>query len=512
MSGAIATRKSVQAIVEETTAGTPLDPSAGTQILPLQEGFEMTPATENIDNVELSSSVDSKAPIIGLETPTSTIGHYFRHSGVEATAPSYDLLIKAALGDKVAAPTEKVTTTGSTSGDLNARGIIKLASGGSDYERGDAILLKDSSNGYSIRNVYSVSGNDLTLLFNLGNAAPGSGIGCGRNILYKTADTLPSITHWIYRGNGGAKEAMAGSRVASMAIEASVGEALNMQFELAGTGHYFDGIRVDSDDRYLDFNLGAAEISASVNAKLYQSPHELADALELALTNTGATGTFTVDYKDYGNASGKYFISHSTGVFNLLWNTGTNTANTIGDVLGFSTAADDTGATGYFSDNAQDWAAAFSSTADSNVNPLIVKNNEVLLGTFERTVCTEAQEMTITVENTLQDVRDICSESGVGEKLLAGRVSTVEILMTLKKHDAKYYEQFRLGDTVQFAYNGGVKVGGNWVAGRCVNVALFEAKISEWAVTDTDDVVTISMTLTGTANSSGLGIVYVNLL
>jgi len=512
MADALPPRKSVQAIVEEATAGTPLDPTAGTQVLPLQEGFEMTPSTENTDNVELSGSVDTKAPIVGLENTTSSIGHYFRHSGTEATAPNYGVLIDAALGDTVTAPAQQNTTSSCTSGDINNRAVIKLAAGGTNYERGDALLIKDSTNGYSIRNVLSVSSNDLTLLFNLDRAAPASGVGCGRNILYKTSDTLPSLTHWIYRANGGAKEAMTGARVTSMTVEASVGEPLNMQFELAGTGHYFDPIRIDSNDRYLDFNLGAAALAASVNADLYKSPHELADALETAMSATGATGTFIVDYKDYGAASGKFYIAHSGNTLNLLWQTGTNTANTIGDAIGFLTAANDTGATGYFSDNVQDWSAPFTATQDTNVSPLIVKNSEVLLGTFERTVCTEAQEVTISIENELQDVRDICSDNGIGQKVLSARTSTADILLTLSKHDAKYYEQFRLGDTVQFAFSGGVKVGGNWVAGKCVNVAFIEAKISEWAVTDTDGIVTISMTLTATANSTGLGIVYVNLL
>lgn len=508
---ASSTRKSVQAIVEETIAGTPVDPTSGTQIIALQEGFDMAPSFETVDNVELSASVDVKAPILGLENPTSSVGHYFRHSGTEATAPNYDVLLKASLGDKVAAPTERLTTTGSTSGDINTRAVVALGSGGSDYERGDAILLKDSANGFSIRNVHSVSGNELTLLFNL-PAAPGSGVGCGRNILYKTSDTLPAVSHWIYRANGAAKECVTGARVASATIQATVGEALNMEFSLEGTGYYFDPIRIESADRYIDFSLGAGQLTATINAKLYKSPHELASAIEAALVATGATGSFEVDYKDYGAASGKFYIAHQGAPFSLLWNTGTNTANTIADKIGFSSAADDTGASGYFSDTEQSWAAPYSQVADANTNPLIVKNNEVLFGTFERTICTEVQEMTITVTNTLQDVTDICSESGVGEKLLNEREVTVDLLMTLMKHDAKSFEQFRLGDTVQFAYNGGVKVGGNWSAGRCVNFALFEAKISSWQVTDTDGIVTITATLTGSANSSGLGIAYMNLL
>jgi hypothetical protein len=508
---AISTRKSVQAIVKETTAGTPVDPTSGTQVISLQEGFDVSPAFETIDNIELSPSVDSKAPIIGIENPTSSIGHYFRHSGVEATRPNYDVLLEAALGIVTAAPTEVATTTASTSGDINTRAVIKLASGGSNFERGSAILLKDSTNGYIVRNVYDTSGNDLTMLFNLGQDAPASGVNTGRHILYKTSDEPPALTHHIYRGNGGAYEVITGARVATATINAEAGQPLNMEFSLNGTGYYFNPIRVEDADRYLDFDLGDAEFNASVNAKLYKSPHELASALEDAMENTGATGTFTVQYHDQGASSGKYSLQHSGSTFNLLWNTGTNTANTIGDAIGFSVAADDTGATTYTSDNELSWVSPYSQTADSDANPLVVKNNLVQMGTFNRTACANAQSFTLNINNELTDVTDICAESGISEKLLTGRVTDVQIVMNLQKHDSKSFEQFRLGDTVQFSYVGGTKVGGNWVAGKVVNVCIVEARISEWQITG-DEFVTISATLQLVGNASGEQNLFVNML
>lgn len=512
MAVAKSTRKSVQAIVKEITSGTPVDPSSGADFVTLQEGFELTPTFEQIDNIELSPTVDTKAPILGLETPTSSIGHYFRHSGVEAVAPNYDVLLEAALGETDAAHTERLTDTGSTSGDVNARAVIALASGGSDFERGRAILLKDTTNGYKIRNVYSVSGNDLTLLFNLGQAAPASGVGTGRSIFYKTNDEPPSLTHHVYRANGGAYEVMTGAKVSSMALTATAGQPLNMEFTLDGTGYYFDPIRIDSDETYLDLDLGAAEISVSVGAKLYKSPIELASALKQSLTDSGASGTFSVEYNSEGANAGKYTIAHSGSTLNLLWDTGTNALDTIGNKLGFTTTSDDTGATSYTSDTAQSWEAPYSQTADSDTNPLIVKNNEIMIGTFDRTSCVAVQEFTLTKESEYQDVPSICAESGNSEKLLNTRTTSVSFTMTLKEHDAKSFEQFRLGDVVQFSYTGGTKVGGNWVAGKCVNVAIIEARISEWAVTDADGVVAIAATLTLVGSAAGNQNLFLNLL
>lgn len=512
MTTAYPTRKSLQGVVIETTEGTPKEVSSGTEILSLQDGFTVGYGTENQENLELSPSVDKKASIIGLEVPTTSIAHYFRHSGVEGTAPNYATLLRASLGSTVAAPTERQTTSGSTSGDVNARAVIKLASGGSDYERGDAILRKDSANGYSIENVYSVSGNDLTLLFNLRGDAPASGISCGKNILYKTSDEPPSLTHWINRANGASKEAFAGMKIATMEMSAVVGQPINCTYSLEGTGQYFDPIAIESADRYLDFNLGAGALAASVNAKLYKSPHELSESLREAMENTGATGTFIVDYKDYGAASGKFFIAHSGGTLNLLHNTGTNTANAIGDKIGYSLASDDTGASGYFSDSVQDWAAQFSQTLDNNSNPLILKNAEIMIGTFERTICTEVQELTMTIENTLQKIPDACAESGVGAILLQQRNVSIATTMTMRKHDAKYFEQFRNGDIVQFQFNAGIKVGGNWVPGRCINACIIEAKIVEFQPVDIDGAAGFALTLEASANSTGLGVTYLNLL
>ncbi len=500
-----ANRKTVMSLVRESTAGTPVSPTGGVQFVALQEGFSMSPNVETVDNAELTPTIDTKAPIVLRENPTSSIGHYFRHSGVEATAPNYDILLEAALGTKTAAIAE-TSVSGAVSGNVDTQATITLNASGNLFDRGYAVLAK-ASGGYFVRNVQSVSGQVLTMAHNM-PSAPAQNTLLGRPIHYEPNDELPSLSQWLYRANGAAVELMAGSRVSSMEITAEAGQPLNMAFELGGTAYYFDPIEL-SAIKYLDFDIGGSELNASIAAGMYKSPHELAEAIETAMDLVSAD-EITVTYNDTGASKGKFTIKTGGSELNLLFATGTNNANSIDTIIGFS--ADETGALTYTSGTEQSWAADYSRTDDSNVNPLIVKYNEVLFGTFDRTVCSQVQSFTATLTNELQDVPDICAETGIGEKRSISRSTEVAIVMSLAKHDADVYEKFRTGDVVKFAFNGGVRVGGNWVAGRVVNFFMPEAKVTSFEVSDADDVVIINATLSSEANSSGLGSVYVNLL
>lgn len=502
------TRKTVMAVKVETTSGTPISPTAGTDFIAVQDGFELTPSITTIDNEELSPSVGSKAPILGIEEPSASISHYIRHSGVEATAPNFDPLIEAAIGAKVAATAERVTDAGSTAGTSSAAATVVLTAGGSDFERGKAVLIKDPLRAHSIRNVHSVSTNTLTLGFNLA-AAPAAGVSTGRAILYKPADALDSLSLWNYRGNGGAIELLAGGRVSEMSIEANTGELLNGSFTIDGTAYYFNPVEITASDTKLDFNeTGPTLRAATIPAGFYKDPHEMAETIQNAM-NDVATDAITVTYS---NTTGKYTITSAGTLLELLWNTGANTANTIGDKIGFSTAADDTGALTYTSDNAITLAAGYTPTSDSNVNPLVVKNSEFMIGSFSDYGCSGAQSLTMTLSNTLNNVLDLCEETGIAEKILTQREVSVEVVLTLSSYDAEKFKRFRRGDDVRMAFTGGVKTGGNWTAGRCVNVYMPQAKISEFQLSDSDGIITIEMTLNPYVAADGLGEVYMNFI
>lgn len=94
----------------------------------------------------------------------------------------------------------------------------------------------------------------------------------------------------------------------------------------------------------INFNEGGAELTATITAGTYNG-QTLAAEIKTQLEAAGAL-TYTVTYDE---ATAKFTIA-ATGNFALLWNTGTNKAIDASGLLGFSDAADDTGADTYTSD------------------------------------------------------------------------------------------------------------------------------------------------------------------
>jgi len=95
----------------------------------------------------------------------------------------------------------------------------------------------------------------------------------------------------------------------------------------------------------IDFNEGGAEINSTLDSGVYTA-NDLATEIDTQLTADGA-GTYTVTYNA---VTMKFTIVKSAGTFQLLWSTGANAANNVGDLLGFAVSADDTGALTYTSD------------------------------------------------------------------------------------------------------------------------------------------------------------------
>jgi hypothetical protein len=500
------TKASVLAILEETTEGVPVAPAAATDYLALQDGFDVESAFDTLENAELTGSLGKAKPIQGLENPTASIDHYIRHSGVEGQEPNFGLLIEGAFGGKSVNATEYNTVAASTAGNATTAAIIKVDTGeGLFFERGEALLIKDGVNGYSVRNVKSIASNDLTLNFNLAGA-PALGVNLGKAVLYKPGNDFPTVSGWLYRGNGGAIELVAGLRVTEISIEANAGELVNGSFSLEGTGYYFNPIEITSSNDHIDFDDGGGEENVTVPQKVYKDPHELAEAIQSAM-DAATADTITVVYSDI---TGKYTISSSGGTLELLWNSGANTANTIGSTIGFLVAADDTGAVTYTGDNPIDLESPFVPTFDAS-DPIVAKNNEVFLGDFDNNICFCAATISIALTNTKQDILCVCAESGKSGTVIIEREATIEITALLEQYDADKFKRFRTNQNTEFMYNFGVKSGGNWVAGKTCNVYAPTAVISAFKLEDQDGLVGLSMTLT-TYVANGLGEIYVNFL
>lgn len=270
----IQTRSSVLSIMEEVTEGTPVIPASATDFVALQDDFTMEPSFEVLENAELKSSIGKAKPILGAESPSASMSHYIRASGVVGQAPNYGLLLKAALGAVAIASTEYDTVSGST---VSA---IKVNTGeGVQFQRGQALLIKDATNNYRIRCIDSVSTDDLNIGFQV-PVAPASGVNLGRSVLYYPANSNhPTLTLWHYLGSGGAVQMVSGARVTSASIDSAAGDLINASFDLEGLAYYWDPINILSSDRFIDFTDDDGTFAASVTAKMYKDPYELALSL-----------------------------------------------------------------------------------------------------------------------------------------------------------------------------------------------------------------------------------------
>jgi hypothetical protein len=498
-------RSSVLAVVREVTAGTPVAPTVGTQYVALQEGFQFAPNFDQLDNAEIRASIGVSKSIQGLEKPTASFDHYVRHSGVEGQAPNFGVLIESVLGTTSSNSTERVTAGGSTVSILNA------AAGGSDFARGKAVLVKDGTNGYSIRPVDSVLVNALTLGFDLA-IAPAAGIGLGKCVNYAPANSgHPTLSLWLYRGNGGAIEMEAGSRGESMSISVAAGELVNASFAFQATKYHYDVIEIKAADVSLDFTDDDGTFVATIPQAFYRDPHDLAQAIQDALNATASTKTYVVVYLD---VSGKYKITSNSTVLSLLWNTGANFATTIGDKIGYSTASDDTGnagAVGYTSDNPITLTNPITPTYDS-ADPQAAKNNEVFIGDSNDIVCFCASSMDINVTNEIQDVECICAVSGVQDKIFNKRTVEINIVGILEAYDADKFHKFANNSDVKFLFNFGSKSGGNWVAGKTCSIYVPSATVSAHQLGDNNGLVTMEITVKAYVDSSGNGEFYINFL
>lgn len=499
---ALATTKStVLATKKETTEGTLVLPTAGTDFVPIQPDASLTPNIESLENEEIRGSIGAAKPIQGLETPEGSFSLYLKHSGVEGQAPNYGELLEAVWGSTSVQSTERSTTTSSTVS------LIKLGAGGSDYSRGKAVLLKDGTNGYSIRPIHSVSSNDLTPGFNL-SAAPGSGVACGKFVNFSPAnDSHPSVSIIRYNGNGHSIDAIAGGKVTEMSMEASAGEFINASYTLSGTKYFFNPIEITSSTEVIDFDIGGSPLAASVAVKIYRTPHELASALQAAMIAAGGTGVTVV----YSNTTGKFTIAKASGTLNLLWNTGTNAGSSIGTKLGFSVAADDTGSLSYLADSALSFAAPYTVAFD-DADPLVAKANEVFLGDATDNVNFCAQSISFTFSNENTQVLCVGAETGLEANFFSGRTVTVSITGKLDKYDANLINKFINNTETRFCYNFGEKSGGNWVAGKCGCLYIPTCTVSSYSVTDLDGVVGVEIELTGFVDENGNGEVYLNFL
>ena len=499
----ISTKSSVMAVKKEVTEGVPVVPTAGSDAIALQSDTSIEPAFDELTNEELKASIGAAKTILGNENPTVSLSHYFRASGVEGQAPNFGELVESFMGAVAVASTEYDTVAASTVS------VIKVgAAEGATFERGEGLLIKDPVNGYRVRCIDSIATDDLTVGFQV-PTAPGTGVNLGKCSLYKPANSLhPTLTAWLYLGNGGAVEAVSGARVTSMNVDANAGEFINANYSLEGLAAYFNPITTTATTIYLDFTDDDGTHAAVVAAKSWKDPHQLAAAIQAAMQGL-TTETITVVYSD---STGKFTIASSTSaVLSLLWNTGTNAANSIGTKIGFLVAANDTGATTYTSDNAQSYAFPFTASFDA-ADPNVGKNMEVMLGDTDDYVCFEASSVSISGSNTKSTLTSLCAESGNSGSIITERTFEMTVTARLSQYDADIWRRFREGSNTKLQMTMGPKSGGNWIAGKVAYAYCPTATVSSFSITDSDGLAVMEIGLKAYVNDAGEGEFYYGFL
>lgn len=503
---AISTRSDAFAVKEETTEGVPVAPAAATDFIALQDDLAITPAFDDLENAERLNSLGNAKSIRGLENPSTTTSHYARGSGTAGTAPNWHLFPKSIFGSETSGLTERDVVSATTTQ------ITYDAGEGLEFPKGRPQLIKDAVNGYSVRWSNGFTGDVVDLNFAL-DSAPAAGVETGDPVYWSPANSgHPTLTLWHYIGNlaSGGQEMTAGNRITSMSLSADAAGLINASYTAEGISYHFDPITITATNKFLDFTSdNVTDEPVSVAEKTYKDPHDLAEALASGLNTADPLETYTVSYSD---STGKFTIATSTStVLSLLWSTGTNAANTIGAALGFSTAADDTGATSYEADDAKDWSAPFTPSFD-DADPNVAKANTVFLGDQTDNVCFEASSISVDMSVPKTDILSVCAESGKSGSIPNEREVTISLTALLENYDADAFHRFHSNTDTQFMWTWGEKIGGNWVEGKTMSCWSGSATISSFEVTSEDNLATLNVELSTFVNSDGDGEFYLGQL
>ena len=479
------TRASVLAITEEGSPGDYEAPSAGSQFVPLRPGSTLSFTSESLDSDELLNDIGAAKSFTGKTGAEGSHSAYLRHSGTEGQKPELHPFYNSLFGDWSIGG-DQATVSGS---DIST---VKVADG-TYFVPGQALLIKDGVNGYSIRNVKEVDGNDLILNFNLNNA-PASGVSTGRAITYSPiASSANTFSVTKYLGNDLAIEATAGNSTTEIALTADANGFGEVEFSFAGTKYLFNPIKIDSTNKYIDFVDDAGTHAAAVGEKYYKNPIELAEALQSAMKAVSPTQDYSVKWN---NQNGSFTIkSISSAVFSILWISGVNAANNIGPVIGRVMAIDDTGYLEYSSNQDFNYSTPVVPQYDS-ADAIIIKGAELFIGNQENNLCVCAQTVSMTISKEISDVDCICEETGVKEKIATSRTVEMSVTAVLNKHDAMLLDALIQNKGISAMLNAGPKVGGNWSGGKCFNTFLANCTVSSYKTTG-DSFIQAEITLKG---------------
>ncbi len=460
-------------------------------------------ATQNSDLVRTALNLLSGFSALFTTSGTATLIVTSDNVGYVAPAHVYNSAESTSSG----VMTYVHTTAGRTA---STAALLQSVDASTNMQRGYGMLIKDTTNGYRVRAVHSVSVDAITPSFNVPNA-PAAGTGLGKPVFWKPADSgHQSLTLFWYGGNGGLVQAEAGARPVTFGIDAKAGAEIKGSTSFEALSFYLNPIEITSSTRYMDFTDDDGTFACALTARWYKTPQELALALQTAMNaaSTGETKTVT-----YSNSTGKFTITSTGTLLSLLLLSGSNNGNSIYSAIGF-TQTDKTGtgaSTGYTGTNAITLTSPYTPSLDAS-QPLVAKNQEVMLGDQADYTCVEASSCTINGTDARRAIESICAETGRSGSIFTARDWEIKITGLVTTYDSNFYEKFRAETTCRFQYTMGTKTGGNWDAGYVVYAYGPTCKITQVTITNDAGLISYEATLVPFVNDSGEGEFYVGVL
>ena len=500
---AVITKSNVLSMVQEDTEGVLKQEQVNKDFIPLRAGYSMSGAINTVDSDEfIAGDIGASKSFTTDEAPTASIPIYLRGSGVEGQEPEIGKLFEGVLGSKNVSATEYDLIAGSTVS------VLKVDTGeGNNFKKGQAVLVKDGVNGWSVRIVKSISSDDLTLNFDL-PAAPAVGVKLGKAINYAPGLAHPSFSVHRYQSasaDSAFKDSMAGAKVNSLGLTFAANGLGEGTAEMTGLGYYWNPITVDASNNKIDFNDGSVRL-ATLSNKVYKTPIALAEEIALKM-DAVATNTVTCSYD---SSNGKFTIGVNTGTLTLLCDSGANKAADIYETIGFATTADKSGATEYTSDAAISFIPSVVPSYDTT-DSVVIKGAQFLIGDRTKISCRKASNVDFSIETTVNRVPSVCSETGIDSTVATERAVSLSGTLILSKYEAELMDKFFNNSTTQVQFTAGAKSSAQWKVGETFSVALANASITAHTVAESDGYHVVNLEAKAFVNSD-ISDCYINFL
>lgn len=482
---AISTRASRLSVVKEDTAGTYKKPSTGDDYLCPQDDLSVEFSTEVLESACLTGTIGKQKSIIGQETPSGSFSVYWNHhSGVAGDAPLFGRLLEGALGAD-----EVVVGTEATIASATATTITLGVGEGANYTKGMGIFIKEPGN-FTIAPIASVAGDVLTLGFCL-DFTPSNGTTIGELVHYKPAEDCHPSFSICQDINKSIMKAVSGARINSFDLTVTAGELVNASYGFDATSFFQDPVCVTSSNNSFVFTDDNGQVTVTVAEDTYKCPEDFGRALESAMEAASSGVDYEVTFSDAKDL--KYTIEavSGTAVFSIEFS---NVANTMDALLGFDADVDVSGSLSYTSDDALSLDDGITPTSPGD--PLTATSHCVMFGTVDDKACICPSDLAINLSNEITDINSICEPSGVQEKVITSREGEITMTLCADKGETRFFDQFKTGSDVSFAYVGGVVEGGNFVPGKSWIVYVPQASVTAYDVVSNDDVANYEITVT----------------